>query len=129
MKMKKIKINEIENFRIGNAQDLEGATGCTVIVCEKGATAGADVRGGGPATRETDLLRPENMVQQIHAVTLSGGSAFGLEASSGVMEYLKEKGIGFHMGDIVVPIVCGACLFDLAVGENTYPSKEFGRIR
>lgn len=128
MKMKKIKVNEIENFRIGNAQDLEGATGCTVIVCEKGATAGADVRGGGPATRETDLLRPENMVQQIHAVTLSGGSAFGLEASSGVMEYLKEKGIGFHMGDIVVPIVCGACLFDLALGENTHPPKEFGRI-
>ena len=113
IKMKEIKINEIKNFNIGNAQDFDGATGCTVILCEKGATAGVDVRGGGPATRETDLLRPENMVQKIHAVVLGGGSAFGLEASSGVMEFLKEKGVGFRLKDITVPIVCQACLFDL----------------
>ncbi|EOS59671.1 hypothetical protein C815_02075 [Firmicutes bacterium M10-2] len=127
--MREIKINEIENFRIGNAQDLDGATGCTVILCEKGASAGVDVRGGGPATRETDLLRPENMVQRIHAVLLSGGSAFGLESSSGVMEYLKEKRIGFSMKDIIVPIVCQACLFDLQVGNHhAYPTKNLGKI-
>ena len=129
IKMKEIKINEIKNFNIGNAQDFDGATGCTVILCEKGATAGVDVRGGGPATRETDLLRPENMVQKIHAVVSGGGSAFGLEASSGVMEFLKEKGVGFRLKDITVPIVCQACLFDLGVGNpNAYPGKELGRI-
>ena len=88
--MKTIQINEIEGFQIGSAQDTENATGCTVILCKEGATAGVDVRGGGPATRETDLLNPKNMVQKIHAVTLSGGSAFGLESSSGVMQYLSE---------------------------------------
>lgn len=108
--MKEIKIQEIEGFKIGNAQNIEGATGCTVIIAPKGASAGVDVRGGGPATRETDLLRPENMVEKIHAVLLSGGSAFGLEASSGVMEYLKELGVGFQLGELIVPIVCQASL-------------------
>ncbi len=125
--MQTIKINEIEGFKIGHAQDKENATGCTVILCEKGATAGVDVRGGGPATRETDLLNPKNMVQQIHAVTLSGGSAFGLEASSGVMDYLSERGIGFNLKDIYIPIVTGACLFDCSVqNAKAYPNKLMG---
>ena len=125
--MKTIQINEIEGFQIGSAQDIENATGCTVILCKEGATAGVDVRGGGPATRETDLLNPKNMVQKIHAVTLSGGSAFGLESSSGVMQYLSEHEIGFDMKNIYIPIVCEACLFDCGVGNSkAYPNKKMG---
>ena len=125
--MKEISIHEIEGFQIGNATDEKNATGCTVIIAKEGATAGVDVRGGGPATRETDLLNPKNMVQKIHSVTLSGGSAFGLEASCGVMQYLKEKGIGFKMKDLVVPICCQASLFDLYVGNpNAFPDKAMG---
>ena len=95
----------------------DAATGCTVIVCPVGATGGVDVRGGAPATRETDLLRPEEMVQVLHAVVLSGGSAYGLSASCGVAEELERRGIGLDVGVGVVPIVSGACLFDLAVGD------------
>lgn len=125
--MKTIQINEIEGFQIGSAQDIENATGCTIILCKEGATAGVDVRGGGPATRETDLLNPKNMVQKIHAVTLSGGSAFGLESSSGVMQYLSEHEIGFDMKNIYIPIVCEACLFDCGVGNSkAYPNKQMG---
>lgn len=125
--MKEIKINEIEEFKIGHAQDEENATGCTVILAPEGATAGVDVRGGGPATRETDLLNPKNMVEKIHAVTLSGGSAFGIESSSGVMQYLSEHNIGFAMKGITIPIVCQACLFDCSVGNpKAYPNKDMG---
>ncbi len=125
--MKEISIDEIKGFSIGHAQDIENATGVSVILCKEGATAGVDVRGGGPATRETDLLNPKNMVQQIHAVTLSGGSAFGLEASSGVMQYLSENNIGFNMKDITIPIVCQASLFDCSVGNaKAYPDKAMG---
>lgn len=125
--MKEIKITEIDGFRIGHAENLQGGTGCTTILCEKGAWAGVDVRGGGPATRETDLLKPVNIVEQIHAVMLSGGSAFGLDACSGAMEYLEEKGIGFDVGVGVVPIVCGASLFDLVVGDpKCRPDKAMG---
>jgi L-aminopeptidase/D-esterase-like protein len=125
--MKKIKINEIEGFKFGHAQDEAGATGCTVVLCEKGATAGVDVRGGAPATRETDLLNPVNMVEQIHAVMLSGGSAYGLDAASGAMAYLEEQGVGFDVGVGLVPIVCGAALFDLAVGDpGSRPDKAMG---
>ena len=125
--MREINISDIADFKIGNAQDIQKGTGCTVIICENGAVAGVDVRGGGPATRETDLLRPENMVQSINAVTLSGGSAFGLEAADGVMQYLKEKNTGFETGFGVVPIVCGASLFDLVAGDITaYPDKQMG---
>lgn len=106
-----------QNVKIGNATNLDAATGCTVILCEAGATAGVDVRGGGPATRETDLLKPENMVQQIHAVVLSGGSAYGLDAASGVMRWLEEHGFGFDVGVARVPLVCGASLFDLQIGR------------
>ena len=94
--MKEIAITEIENIYIGNAQDEEGATGCTVILCEKGAPAGVDVLGGGPASRETRLLDPVAAADKIHAVLLSGGSAFGLDAAGGVMEYLEERDIGVY---------------------------------
>lgn len=96
--LKQIQITEIENIRIGHAQDMEHATGCTVIICENGAPAGVDVRGGGPASRETELLRPVADCTGIHALLLSGGSAFGLDAAGGVMEYLEERNIGFDVG-------------------------------
>lgn len=125
--MKEIKINDIEGIKIGNAQDREGATGCTAIICEEGAFAGVDVRGGAPALRETELLKPVNMVRQIHCVMLSGGSAYGLEAGDGAMKFLEERGVGFDVGVGVVPIVCGASLFDLVVGDpGVRPDKEMG---
>ena len=111
--MKEIKLTDIKGVKVGQCEDQEAATGCSVVIVENGATAGVDVRGGGPATRETDLLNPINMVQQIHAVMLSGGSAFGLDAASGAMQYLEEHGVGFDMSVARVPIVCGASLFDL----------------
>ena len=118
---------DLSAFLCGHADEPKAGTGCTVIIAPEGATCGVDVRGGGPATRETDLLKPENMVEQVHAVVLSGGSAFGLAAATGVMDELAERGIGFAMGDIHVPIVVGACLFDLAVGENAHPDAQMGR--
>jgi len=125
--MKQIDIREIRDFKIGNAQSLEGATGCTAIICEKGAAAGVDVRGGSPATRETDLLDPVNTVQQIQCVMLSGGSAFGLEACDGAMQYLGEHDIGFQTGFGTVPIVCGASLFDIFMGDPAIrPDKAMG---
>lgn len=125
--MKEIKVDEISGFSIGQMQDETAGTGCTVIVCENGAVAGVDVRGGAPATRETDLLDPRNTVEKIHSVVLSGGSAFGLDAASGVMKYLEEKGIGFDMDTVKVPIVCGASLFDLHVGNpNVRPDQKMG---
>ena len=128
MKLKKIDIREIEGVRLGNAEDGDAGTGVTVIISENGAVAGVDVRGGGPATRETDLLRSENTVDKINAVVLSGGSAFGLEAASGVMRALADRGDGFKVGDITVPIVAGASLFDLAVGRrDVFPDVQMGR--
>lgn len=121
------KLADIPAFRCAHAQDEAAGTGCTAIIAPEGAACGVDVRGGGPATRETDLLKPENMVQQVHSVVLSGGSAFGLEASCGVMEALSERGIGFALAGAHVPIVTGACLFDLLVGENAHPDKAMGR--
>ncbi len=118
---------DLPAFRCAHAQNTKAGTGCTVIVAPEGAVCGVDVRGGGPATRETDLLKPENMVQLVHAVVLSGGSAFGLEASCGVMEALAARGIGFKLGDAHVPIVTGACLFDLLVGENAHPDLAMGK--
>ena len=118
---------DLPAFRCGHAQDPQAGTGCTVCIAPAGATCGVDVRGGGPATRETDLLRPENMVEQVHAVVLSGGSAFGLAAATGVMDELAERGIGFQLGGAHVPIVVGACLFDLLVGANVHPDAAMGR--
>lgn len=110
-------ITDIEGIYVGNATNAEAGTGCTVIVCPAGATGGVDVRGGAPATRETDLLRPEETVQVLHAVVLSGGSAFGLAASAGVAEELERRDIGLDVGVAKVPIVSGACLFDLMCGR------------
>lgn len=125
--MKEIRIEEIENIKIGSAQNEEAGTGCTVIICEKGAPAGLDVRGGGPASRESELLKPMAAAEVIHAVLLSGGSAFGLDAAGGVMEYLEERNIGFDVGITKVPLVCQSCLFDLGVGDyKVRPDKAMG---
>lgn len=125
--MQEIKISEMKGFRVGHAQDTEHATGCTAILCEQGAWAGVDVRGGSPASRETELLKPINTVQQIHCVMLSGGSAFGLEAGDGAMQFLEEHGVGFETGFGLVPIVCGASLFDLElVSSRVRPDKAMG---
>ncbi|MCX7951322.1 MAG: P1 family peptidase [Clostridiales bacterium] len=125
--MQHIKITEIKGIKIGNAQNFEARTGCTAIICEEGATCGVDVRGGAPGTRETDLLDPVNLVDKVHAVVLSGGSAFGLDASTGVMEFLEKRGKGFDVGVTKVPIVCSAVLFDLANGDfRVRPDKKMG---
>ena len=124
---KEIRISDINGFKVGHAQDREGGSGCTAIICEEGACAGVDVRGGGPASRETELLKPINMVQKIHCVMLSGGSAYGLEAGDGAMQHLEEKGVGFDVTVGVVPIVCGASLFDLICGDpKCRPDKTMG---
>ena len=106
--MKEIKIQELENIKIGSAENKDAATGCTVILCEQGMAAGLDVRGGGPASRETELLKPTAAAEAIHAVLLSGGSAFGLDAAGGVMEYLEERNIGFNVGITKVPLPLAA---------------------
>lgn len=125
--MKEIKFTDIDDIKLGHAQNENGCTGCSVIICEEGATGGVDVRGGAPGTRETDLLDPSEMVEKIHAVVLAGGSAFGLDASSGVMQYLEERDIGFDVNVAKVPIVCSAVLFDLAFGNpKARPDKEMG---
>lgn len=125
--MKKIPIWEIENFRTGNAQDIRRGSGCTVIICDEGAVGGVKVCGGGPATRETALLDPVCMCQEVHGVLLSGGSAFGLDAAGGVMKYLEERKIGFDTGICHVPIVPAACIFDLTAGDSDFrPDAAMG---
>jgi len=125
--VKVLKFTDIDGIKVGHEQDLEAATGCTVIICEEGASAGVDVRGGAPGTRETDLLNPVNLVEKVHAVLLTGGSAFGLDAAAGVMQYLEERGIGFNAGVTKIPIVVGAVLFDLFIGDyKVRPDKEMG---
>lgn len=120
-------ITDIPGIRVGHAQDAEALTGCTVVLCEAGAVAGVDQRGGSPGTRETDLLRPMHMVQQVHAILLSGGSAFGLDAAGGVVRYLEENGVGYDTGVARVPIVPAAILFDLAIGSaGVRPGPEMG---
>jgi L-aminopeptidase/D-esterase-like protein len=109
-------LTAVAGIKVGHHTLAERPTGCTVILAEAGAVAGVDVRGGAPATRETDLLNPTAMVQQVHAIVLSGGSAFGLEAATGAVRWLEEKGIGFDAGVAKVPIVPAAALFDLPVG-------------
>ena len=118
---------EIPGFQIGHAQDIQALTGCTVIICEAGAVAGVDQRGGAPGTRETDALRPMHLVERAHAVLLAGGSAFGLDAASGVMRYLEEKGSGYPTGITNVPIVPAAVLFDLGLGKSDVrPDAQMG---
>ena len=114
-------------IRVGHWQDRRAITGCTVVLPDKPAVAGVNVRGGAPGTRETDLLRPGNLVQEIHGVLLGGGSAFGLEATSGVMRYLAERNVGFPFGRGVVPIVPAAILFDLGIGRHDqWPTIDSG---
>lgn len=112
------QITDVPGVQVGHFTDTRRPTGCTVVLVENGATAGVDVRGGAPGTRETDLLDPVNTVQQVHAIVLAGGSAFGLDAASGVMRFLEERGIGFPVGALRVPIVPAAILFDLGVGDG-----------
>jgi L-aminopeptidase/D-esterase-like protein len=109
-------LTAVEGIRVGHHTLTERPTGCTVILTEKGATAGVAVRGSAPGTRETDLLDPSNLVEQVHAIVFSGGSAFGLDAASGVMRYLEERKVGFPFGGAYVPIVPAAVLFDLPIG-------------
>lgn len=124
--MKLVKTS-IKGIKIGNEQDTQALTGVTVIICENGGIAGVDVRGSAPGTRETDLLDPVNTVDKIHSIVLSGGSAFGLAASHGVMTYLEERNIGFDVGVTKVPIVCQAVLFDLLVGDyKVRPDEKMG---
>jgi len=120
-------ITDVPGIEVGHAQDDAALTGCTVLICRKGAVAGVDVRGSAPGTRETDLLNPINLVEKVHAVLLAGGSAFGLDAAAGIMHYLEEQKIGFNAGIAKVPIVPGAILFDLAIGnKNVRPDAEMG---
>ncbi len=110
-------ITDVPGVLVGHAQDLEALTGCTVVLTPEGATGGVDVRGGAPGTRETDLLDPTAMVSVVHAITLCGGSAFGLAAATGVVEWLRQRAIGFDTGVAKVPIVPAAVIFDLQIGR------------
>jgi L-aminopeptidase/D-esterase-like protein len=110
-------LTDVPGLKVGHFTDPRRPTGCSVVLAEAGAVCGVDVRGGAPGTRETDLLSPVSTVEQVHAVLLSGGSAFGLDAAGGVMRYLEEQGIGFEVGPHRVPIVPAAILFDLNLGD------------
>jgi L-aminopeptidase/D-esterase-like protein len=120
-------LTAVQGLKVGHHTMSERPTGCTVVIAEQGAVAGVDVRGGAPGTRETDLLGPTATVTQVHAIVLSGGSAFGLESATGVVRHLEERGIGFKFGGAVVPIVPAAILFDLGVGDGRIrPGAECG---
>ncbi|WP_054754207.1 P1 family peptidase [Piscibacillus salipiscarius] len=120
-------ITDVPGVKVGHVEDPKALTGCSVIITEEGAVCGVDVRGAAPGTRETDLLDPVNMVNKVHGICLSGGSAFGLDASSGVMRYLEEQGIGLDVSVAKVPIVPSAILFDLAVGDaSVRPDADMG---
>jgi L-aminopeptidase/D-esterase-like protein len=120
-------LTDIRGIRVGHASDYEALTGCTVILCETGAVAGGDIRGSATGTEEFEVLNPMHLTTHIHAVVFAGGSAFGLEAASGVRRYLEHKGVGFDTGYARVPIVPGAILFDLGVGKpHVRPTREMG---
>ncbi len=120
-------LTDIPGLLVGHATDLDAATGCTVILCPDGATAGVDVRGGGPGTREVALLDPLCAVQQVHAIVLSGGSAFGLAAADGVVRWLEERGHGYETTAARVPIVPSAILYDLGIGSaEVRPTADMG---
>jgi L-aminopeptidase/D-esterase-like protein len=111
-------LTDVPGICVGHAHNLDAQTGCTVVLCEaEGAVAGVDVRGAAPGTRETDLLEPGNLIERVHAVVLTGGSVFGLDAACGVVRWLEERGVGFDVGVARVPIVPAAVIFDLAVGD------------
>ncbi|WML31697.1 P1 family peptidase [Neobacillus sp. OS1-32] len=121
------QITDVPGVKVGNKENHQALTGCTAVIFENGAVAGVDVRGSAPGTRETDLLNPINLVDKVHAITLSGGSAFGLDSASGVMQFLEEKGIGLDVGVARVPIVPAAVLFDLPVGDpKIRPDRRMG---
>ncbi|MBV9328429.1 MAG: P1 family peptidase [Chloroflexi bacterium] len=125
--MAALSIASVPGIRIGHWTDLQAATGCTVVLCERAVSVGVDVRGAAPATRETDLLRPGSTVGRAHAVLLTGGSAFGLNAATGVMRFLEERGVGVRMRSGVVPIVSAAALFDLGIGRgDVRPDAQAG---
>src|SRR5688572_16899940 len=121
-------ITDVSGIKVGQVTRTERPTGCTVVLAEAGAVAGVDVRGSAPGTIETDLLNPLNLVQQVHAVFLSGGSAFGLDVATGVRKYLYERKIGFETRSAKVPIVPGAILYDLGVGNrpDVWPTADCG---
>lgn len=120
-------LTDIEGIRVGHAADLDAITGCTVILCEKGAVAGVDIRGGATGTEEMDVMSPWHITTHIHAVMLSGGSAFGLETASGVRRWLERRGVGFRTGSALVPIVPCAILYDLGIGNaGVRPTREMG---
>lgn len=127
MASKNQTLTTIDGIEVGHATDLSAWTGCTVILCPAGATAGIDVRGAAPGTRETESIRPGRLVQKAHAVLLTGGSAFGLDAAGGVVQYLEEKDVGFPAGVVRVPIVPAAVIFDLSVGDaKVRPDRQMG---
>ena len=120
-------ITDVPGILVGQTQNDEALTGCTVVLCKEGAVGGVDQRGGAPGTRETDALRPMHLVEKLHAVMLAGGSAFGLDAASGAMRYLEENKVGFNTGVAKVPIVASAILFDLGIGNaNIRPDAAMG---
>ncbi len=120
-------ITDVPGIRVGQAQDETALTGCTVILCEAGAVGGIDQRGGAPGTRESDALHPMHLVEQVHGIVLSGGSAFGLDSATGVVRYLEERGVGFDVRVARVPIVPAAILFDLGIGRaDVRPDAEMG---
>lgn len=122
-------LTDVPGIRVGHWTDAEAGTGCTAIILPPGTCGGVDVRGGGPASRETDLLRPEATVPVVSAIVLSGGSAFGLDAAGGVMAWCEEQGLGVDTGIALVPIVAAACLFDLGItGNARRPGAAEGRL-
>ena len=126
-KQMKNAITDIPGLSVGHAQDEQALTGCTVVLCEDGAIGGVDQRGGAPGTRETDALHPMHLVNEVHGVVLAGGSAFGLDAATGAVRYLEERGVGFDVRVARVPIVPAAILFDLGIGKSDVrPDAEMG---
>ena len=122
-------ITDVPGIRVGHAHDGEAITGCTVVLCPQGAVGGVDQRGGAPGTRETDLLSPMHLVNKVHGVLLTGGSAFGLDAATGVMRFLEEQGVGFDVHVAKVPIVPAAVLFDLEIGRvDVRPDAAMGYL-
>ena len=122
-------LTDIAGIRVGHASDYEGLTGCTVILCEEGAVGGVDIRGSATGSEELDVLTPGHVTDRVHAVVLAGGSAFGLEAASGVRRFLERKGVGFATQYARVPIVPCAILYDLGIGKsNVRPTREMGEV-
>lgn len=120
-------ITDIKGLKVGHASNYDGYTGCTVILCEEGATCGIDIRGSASGTRQVDALSISHIVEHVHAILLSGGSSFGLDAATGVMGFLEEKGIGFDVGPIKIPIVPTAVIFDIFFGDpKVRPTPEMG---